>query len=172
MTNLQWDQTKLPVSMGGFGLRAALDHVPAAYAISYLSSQPEVEEILGQASSVREGNSQPEDQVEEQRDEEGPAEQSEGPSRSSLQQPLLTLLSASMGEEATIDSMEGASQKETSFDQNNYSILSNRTRDSGVREVERLGSVKHPHAGDWLNVVPCPALGLHLRSPEFIVAGK
>ena len=28
------------------------------------------------------------------------------------------------------------------------------------------------HAGDWLNVVPCPALGLHLRSQEFIVVAK
>jgi hypothetical protein len=24
-----------------------------------------------------------------------------------------------------------------------------------------------PHSGDWLHVVPSPALGLHLKDPEF-----
>ena len=64
-------------------------------------------------------------------------------------------------------------QKEASFkiNQNNYKLLSNLTREHGsVREVARLASVGFPHAGDWLNVVPCPALGLHLRSQEFIAA--
>ena len=66
-------------------------------------------------------------------------------------------------------------QKDTSFkiDQNNHKLLSNLTRECGsVREVARLASVGLPHAGDWLNVVPCPALGLHLRSQEFITVTK
>ena len=70
--------------------------------------------------------------------------------------------------------MEGVTQKEVSYkiDQNNHNILSNLTRDSGVREVARLASVSLPHAGDWLNVVPSPALGLHLRRQEFPVVVK
>ena len=84
VTDLQWDQAKLPVTKGGLGLRAAEDHAPAAYATSYLSSQPLVEEILGRASSIRGGEG------------EGPAghsaDQSLGTSSSSLKPPLLTLL--------------------------------------------------------------------------------
>ena len=34
----------------------------------------------------------------------------------------------------------------------------------------RLASLSLPHSGDWLNVVPCPALGLHMRGVEFRVA--
>ena len=32
-----------------------------------------------------------------------------------------------------------------------------------VRETARLASLDLAHAGDWLNLVPFPALGLHLR---------
>ena len=39
-TDVQWLQAKLPVTMGGLGLRAAEEHGPAAYASSYLSSLP------------------------------------------------------------------------------------------------------------------------------------
>ena len=41
-----------------------------------------------------------------------------------------------------------------------------------TRDVARMASLGLPHAGDWLNVVPSPALGLHLRPPEFIVSVK
>ena len=30
----------------------------------------------------------------------------------------------------------------------------------------RLVSLSSPHCGDWLQVVPCPALGLHMRDTE------
>ena len=39
-----------------------------------------------------------------------------------------------------------------------------------MRDKARLGSVGLPHAGDWLNVVPCPSLGLQLRPSEFKTA--
>ena len=35
-----WRQAKLPVAMGGLGLRGAEDHTPAAYAAPILASQP------------------------------------------------------------------------------------------------------------------------------------
>ena len=39
-TDMQWLQAKLPVNMGGLGLRSAEEHGPAAYACSYISSLP------------------------------------------------------------------------------------------------------------------------------------
>ena len=41
-----------------------------------------------------------------------------------------------------------------------------------MRETARLASLGLAHAGDWLNLVPCPALGLHLRPAEFTAALK
>jgi hypothetical protein len=36
-----------------------------------------------------------------------------------------------------------------------------------IRDKARMGSLGLPHTGDWLNVVPSPTLGLHLRPSEF-----
>ena len=38
------------------------------------------------------------------------------------------------------------------------------------RDIARLASLSIPHSGDWLNCVPSPSLGLHLRSAEFSVS--
>ena len=40
------------------------------------------------------------------------------------------------------------------------------------REQARLLSVTLDHTGDWLNTPPLKALGLHLRSSEFVLAAK
>ena len=40
------------------------------------------------------------------------------------------------------------------------------------RETARLASLSLPHSGDYLNVVPSPALGLHLRTAEFNAVTK
>ena len=47
LTDAQWLQAKLPVAMGGLGLRGAEDHAPVAFATSLLSSQPLVRGLLG-----------------------------------------------------------------------------------------------------------------------------
>ena len=39
-----------------------------------------------------------------------------------------------------------------------------------VRDKTRLNSLSLRHAGDWLNIVPCAALGLQLRPAEFRTA--
>ena len=39
-----------------------------------------------------------------------------------------------------------------------------------IEDKARLASLSLPHSGDWLNVVPCSALGLHLRGTEFRAA--
>ena len=40
------------------------------------------------------------------------------------------------------------------------------------REKARLLAVTLDHTGDWLNTPPLKALGLHLRSSEFVLASK
>ena len=35
------------------------------------------------------------------------------------------------------------------------------------KDKARLASLGLQHAGDWLNVIPSPVLGLHVRPPEF-----
>ena len=175
VTALQWAQAKLPVGMGGLGLRAAEDHAPAAYVTSYLSSQPISRGIRGlpalaDVEGRQSGEEEPEDRDQEAREQED--REQEDPVF--LPQPLLDLLSAKQGEEATAESLQGVTQKMASFtiDKSNQTLLSNLIRESGEREIARLASLSLPHAGDWLNVVPCPALGLHLRGPEFITSVK
>ena len=52
LTEQQWLQTTLPVSMGGLGLRSAEGHAPAAFAASYLSSQPLLRCLLNTSEDV------------------------------------------------------------------------------------------------------------------------
>ena len=148
LTDLEWAQAKLPVSMGGMGLRAAEDHGAAAYASSYLSSLPLSREIRSTA------------------EEDSPA---------FLPPALLQLLSTQQGENTTVESLEGVPQKTISYkiDLYNQTALTNHFTGAGEqREIARLASLGLPHAGDWLNVVPSPALGLHMRSMEFVTATK
>ena len=49
VSDQQWQQAKLPVSMGGLGLTAAEDHAPTAYISSLLSSRPLVSQLLSNA---------------------------------------------------------------------------------------------------------------------------
>jgi len=80
-----------------------------------------------------------------------------------------------MGEDTSIISLQGVSQKMISLkiDLHNLPLLENNITGLGVtRDIARLASLGLPHSGDWLNVVPSPALGLHLRPAEFIVSVK
>ena len=147
LSDQQWEQAKLPVHMGGLGIRGAEDHGPVAYAVSYLSSRPLVSKLLNL-------------------NEEDPA---------ILPQELLDALSNRQGEDLETASLVGVKQKAASLvvDQHNLHLLSETlTREGSVRETARLASLGLAHAGDWLNLVPCPALGLHLRPAEFTAALK
>ena len=146
LNDLQWRQAKLPVSLGGMGLRAALDHGAAAYATSYLQSQPMVKQLLG-------------------------AEEDESPP---LPLTILPTLSIQLGEETTVESLTGLTQKmvSTKIDLANQALLSPKILEVGEREVARMASLSLPQAGAWLNCPPLPALGLHLRGSEFVVAVK
>ena len=144
----QWLQAQLPVSKGGLGLRASMDHAPAAYISSLLSSQDLKESIL---SKSRE----------------------ECPPR--ISSALIDQLAMKMGEDTSIISIQSVPQKIISLkiDLHNLQLLENNITGLGVtRDIARLASLGLPHSGDWLNVVPSPALGLHLRPAEFIVSVK
>ena len=78
---------------------------------------------------------------------------------------LLEMLTAKQGEEATLDSIK--------IDRKRLERLSEHISSSGVvRDIARLASLSLPHAGDLLNVRPCPALGLHLTSAEFSISAR
>ena len=148
VNDTQWMQAMLPVSMGGLGLKSAADHSTAAYITSVLSSQDLKQQILGLP------------------------EQSCPPKVSDA---LLEMLAAKQGEEATLDNLQGLSQKMVSIkiDRKRLETLSEHISSSGVvRDIARLASLSLPHAGDWLNVRPCPALGLHLTSAEFSISAR
>ena len=51
-------------------------------------------------------------------------------------------------------------------------IVQQCTKGAGEREVARVTSLSLPYAGAWLTCAPIPALGLHMRGPEFVVAVK
>ena len=134
--------------MAGLGLRAAIDHSAAAYATSFLSSQRLARLLLHT----------PEDQ-------ESPA----------LSPVVVDSLSARMGEEVTKEELEGLKQKVVSakIDLAHKGLLLSRVEETGdEREIARLSSLCLPQAGAWLNCTPLPALGLHLRGSEFVVACK
>ena len=88
---------------------------------------------------------------------------------------MLAQLTTKQGEEATKENLLGVTQKAISMkiDLRKHQLLSEHISTTGVqRDIARLASLRLPHAGDWLNVVPSPNLGLHLRSTEWIVSAK
>ena len=89
LTDLQWLQASLPVSMGGLGLRAAEEHAPAAFASSYLSCQPLLRALL-------------------QTSDKDPIVP--------LSPALLDLLTELRGVEASMESLEGVTQKQQSLE--------------------------------------------------------
>ena len=151
MTDQGWAQAKLPVSMGGVGLRAAEDHASAAHAISLLSSLPLRKQILKMTLTEEEE------------------------AAFTLSPPILADLSSAMGDNVSTETMKCLNQKSASLqvDLNNSRLLSEQfAREGNVRETARLASVSQAksHCGDWLNVTPSPGLGLLLRPPEFVAA--
>ena len=133
---------------GGLGLKASSDHTPAAYITSLLSSQDLKEQILDRSS------------------EECPP---------IISTTLLDRLTNKTGQDSNIACLEAATQREVSLqiDLNNHQLLATTISELGsTRDIARLASLGLPNAGAWLNVVPSPALNLHLRPSEFLVSVK
>ena len=147
LSEQQWLQARLPVHLGGMGLRGAVDHASASHISSLLASETLVNQLLGKQDGGEE--------------EQLP-----------LPQALLDDLTARQGEEATIETLTGVTQKMISkkIDQTNLQSLKSQLDDA--REVARLTSLGLPHSGAWLTSPPIPALGLHLSPVEFSLAAK
>ena len=145
-----WAQAKLPIAMGGLGLRAAEDHAAAAFSVSLLSAQKLLQSLLH-------------------------TEEVDTPAL--LPAPVLDQLTAKTGAEETVsvEELQNLSQKMLSakVDLHNQHLLLEGLKATGsAREVARFNSVslKDAHAGDWLSVVPSPGLNLLLRPSEFVAA--
>ena len=143
VTDDQWAQAKLPVAVGGLGLRAAGDHASVAHATSLLSSHSMILKLL---------------------------KRGEEENLPDLPQLLLADIFAKQGEDVVTESLIGVSQKAASLkvDLFNRSLLLNQLQEGNVRDLARLTSLGLKYAGSWLSVVPSPALGLHLRPAEFV----
>ena len=75
----------------------------------------------------------------------------------------------------TAETLHGVTQKMLTLKVNQLNhglLLEEFTPENGYRETARLRCLGNKHAGDWLQVVPSPSLGLNLRSAEFIVSMK
>ena len=148
MTNQQWLQARLPTGRGGLGLRGAEETAAAAYATSYLSSQPYVRELLGH------------------QDEDTPP---------FLPQSILDSITYHTGEVVTMEKVEGLTQKMlgSMVDKHNLATLKDEIDQEGnPREMARLASLGLPYAGAWLDAAPISALGLYLQPSEFTMATK
>ena len=148
LSTTQWLQAQLPVKMGGMGLFSTWDLAPAAYCTSYLAAHDLKLTILNKTQ------------------EESPPIISAG---------MLEYLSSKTGEDSTIDSLIGTSQSAVSLSIHlkKHQLLTQTIQGQGVvRETARLASVGLLHAGDWLNVMPSPTLGLAMDPAEFTVCVK
>ena len=148
ISDIQWTQSTLPVSQGGLGLRAAVDHASAAYISSILAAHDLKEQILGLVG------------------EDIPPV---------IAPQLLESLESKTGSEESVACLRSTSQKELSLriDLHNTELFRQQISESGnVRDMARFSSLGLPNAGAWLNVIPSPSLGLHLRPSEFTVSVK
>ena len=143
-----WQQAKMPVSLGGMGLRAAEDHAPTAYAASLLASQTLLKGLTGQDNQAEETGI--------------------------LSPILLEALTSAMGEEAKEEELVDIPQRKLGLkvDREQQRKREEMAEDGNSEEKARLKSLTLPHSGDWLNVVPSTALGLHLRPQEFVLVAR
>ena len=141
LTDWSWLKVSLPSNLGSLSLRGAVLDAPPAFIALYVSSLPLVERILGSLLSP------------------------------SLQ--MNTAVSALSTSEfcpdwSCIEEIDVPShQKPLSWviDEALYQQLLSSA--PTIRSHALAVSCSLPHAGDWLNVVPSSAFGLHLHDKEF-----
>jgi hypothetical protein len=146
VTDRQWLQARLPTGQGGLGLRGAVDTAGAAYAASYISAQPLVNEQLGRQDTPL-----------------------------TLPTSVLDSINMHTGEEVTTEELEGLSQKMLSAkidDQNLATLKEQIGQEESEREMARLASLGLPYAGAWLDATPLAALGLYMHPSEFVMAAR
>ena len=131
-----WQQAKLPVSLGGMGLRSAEDHAPVAHAASVLACQPLLQGLLGNEGQENQG--------------------------AVLSPSHLQALTVAMGEEAKEEELVGFAQRHlgAKVDKEQERKRLELVEEGDTEEMARLKSLTLPHSGDWLNVVPSSALNI------------
>ena len=142
LSDWAWKKATLPSSMGGLNLRSAHLHAPAAF----ISSLNQCNSLISQILDL-------------------PAAHS--PHMSSSIVPALAL-AAEMPEWLSIEDIDvPLVQKNLShkIDEASYNSLVASAPDLRSRALALSTAI--PHAGDWLNVVPSQALGLHLHDRKF-----
>ena len=136
-----WLKASLPSSRGGLNLRRVSLHAPAAYISSLSQTRDLVAGILG-------GVSEPPEH---------------------LPDSIAALaLAAGRPEWTSLDKIDVPLRQRPlshSIDEATFDHLLATT--TNVRHRALVLSTSLPHAGDWLSVVPSPALGLHLQDKEF-----
>ena len=141
----RWVLASLPVSLGGLGLRSAALHAPAAYVASNLQCAPIVGKLVNLPNP-----------------------------RIDISQASSLLANATAN--ATTP-LPGPLSSDTP-----QRLLSRRVDEARLYVLERmeadnrlcliLPSIRLPGTGDFLNVVPSPALKLHIHKTEFVMAIK
>ena len=142
LSDRQWIQASLPVSLGGMGLRQAALHSSAAYAVSSAHTYTLV------SAMMRPLIYQPD-----------------------ISLPLSVINSRS-SRSYTLDDLKDASQKQVSHNLDLQAQKSLYNGAADPRERARLGCVLLSHSGDWLNAIPSKAMNIHMRPSEFRVAAK
>ena len=141
LSDWAWLKASLPSSSGGLNIRRAILHAPAAYIGSFSQAQPLVSGILGPPAKLP---------------------------------PLLPMALGSL-QQATarpdwvllqdIDVPLTQHCLSQSIDEASINTLLASAPDSRSQALALSTSIVH--AGDWLNVVPSLALGLHMQDREF-----
>ena len=140
MSDHAWQQSQLPVSLGGLGIRGAVHHSSSAYLASSMEAQDIVNQLLTNSESVI-----PHTDV------------------------ALNHLSGVLDLEERLlgGAILGESQRCLSLKVDTHQQQKLADSISEVRDKARLASLSLPHSGDWLYVVPSVSLGLQLRPSEF-----
>ena len=133
-----WLKASLPSTYGGLNLRSALLHAPAAFLGSSVRSQPLVERILGRPADISPHTS-----------------------------PAVAALATAAARQCLDDIDVPLRQHPLSLAIDKALHQNLLSSSPSIRSRALALSSSLPHAGDWLNVVPSPSLGLHLQDREF-----
>ena len=181
LTPSQWSQASLPCSKGGLGLRLAASHGPGAYLASVGSSDTLVQEVRRRSAG---------EEHEVLVEQEVPVERALENLNCLLGEPLSKeeVLSTSQRQLSTLVDTEAAArllqaacfQREEALAMLQQVIPGDEAGEQEAsagllqasRDLARFRCVARAGAADWLNAIPNPALGLHLRKTEFLTGVK
>jgi hypothetical protein len=137
VTDMAWRQAQLPVTMGGLGLRTAIPHASGALVSSVVGCATLAQQFTRCDVDLQDLTLQTRD--------------------------LAERMSTPVSDDQLIEMSQRAISLEVDL-KLRAAVDSEAITD---RDKARLRVLSAPHTGDWLNVVPLPILGLHLKPREF-----